>query len=78
VPRENDRMARKKAKADEDPWAYYRSIQLTPKEKAELRVELERRVEEARRNGVYEKLLSFAGKVHLDMDDLRRLREDDD
>ena len=71
-------MARKKAKTQEDPWAYYRSIQLTPEEKAEIREELRKAAEEAARNGVYEKLLALAGTVQLDMDDLIEARKDRD
>lgn len=81
-PRENEGvMGRKKAnveEAPEDVWAHYRSIQLTPEQKAEARARMELEAEEAARNGVYEGLLALAGKVHLDMDDLRSLREDDD
>lgn len=74
-------MAKQKVKAlddPEDPWAYYRSIQLTPEQKAAARKQMEEDAERARREGVYEGILSLIGKVHLDMDDLRRLREDDD
>jgi hypothetical protein len=68
-------MARKKAaraQAD-DPWAYYRSIQLTPEQKAELRARAEKAGEEARRNGVYEQFLALEGKVKFG-----ELPEDDD
>lgn len=73
-------MARKKVKVEEpeDHWAYYRSIQLTPEQKAEIRDELRRNAEEAARNGVYERLLALRGKVQLDVDFYRRLREEDD
>lgn len=74
-------MARKKAKAAderEDPWAYYRSIQLTPEQKAAARKQMEEDAAEAARNGVYEQFLALRGKVHFDLDYLRRLREDDD
>lgn len=70
-------MARKKAKTEaaEDPWAYYRSIQLTPEQKAEARAEMEKAAEEAARNGVYEQFLELVGKVKFDVD-LDQLRED--
>jgi len=71
-------MARKKTKPEEEPFdhfAYWQSIQLTPEQKAAAREELSRKVEEARRNGVYEKVLSLVGKVHLDMDDIREVRK---
>ena len=71
-------MARKKTKPEEesfDHFAYWQSIQLTPEQKAAAREELWRKVEEARRNGVYEKVLSLVGKVHLDMDDIREVRK---
>ena len=71
-------MARKKGKTQEDPWAYYRSIQLTPEQKAEIHDELREAADQAARNGVYEKLLAFAGKVQLDMDDLIEVRKDRD
>ena len=71
-------MGRKKVKPEEpafDTWEYYQSIQLTPEQKAELRARAEERAAEARRNGVYEKILSLVGKVHLDMDDIREVRK---
>jgi len=71
-------MARKKTKPEDEPFdhfAYWRSIQLTPEQKAAGREELWKKVEEARRNGVYEKVLSLVGKVHLDMDDIREVRK---
>lgn len=71
-------MARKKTKREEEPldhFAYWQSIQLTPEQKAAAREELWRKVEEARRNGVYEKVLSLVGKVHLDMVDIKEVRK---
>jgi len=55
----------------------YRRAQLTPEQKAAARAELNKLSEEAKRNGVYEGLLSLFGKVHLtyDMDDLREDRD---
>jgi hypothetical protein len=71
-------MARKKTKPEEEPFdlfAYWQSIQLTPEQKAGLRARAEKLAEEARQNGVYEKVLSLVGKVHLDMDDIREVRK---
>jgi hypothetical protein len=70
-------MGRKKVKPEEepDPFAEWRKIQLTPEQKAALRAQSEKLAEEARRNGVYERILSLVGKVHLDMDDLREARK---
>ena len=71
-------VARPKTKPEEQPFdhfAYWQSIQLTPEQKAELRARAEARAAEARRNGVYEKVLSLVGKVHLDMDDIREVRK---
>lgn len=73
-------MARKKAKpADdaEDGWAYYRSIQRTPEQKAETRKLLQAKCEEAARNGVYDAVLALVGKVKFDVD-IDELREDRD
>jgi hypothetical protein len=73
-------MGRKKTQPQEGPFdtfAYWKSIQLTPEQKAELRARGEELAAEAARNGVYEKVLSLVGKVHLDMDDIRELRESD-
>ena len=71
-------MARKKAKVEEpeDHWAYYRSIQLTPEQKAEMRAEMERAAQKAREDGVYERVLSLIGNLHLDQDDLDEVRRD--
>ena len=71
-------MGRKKVKPEEqpvDPFERWKSIQLTPEQKAAAREEAWKLVEEARRNGVYEKVLSLVGKVHLDMDDIREVRK---
>jgi predicted Holliday junction resolvase-like endonuclease len=53
----------------------YQSIQLTPEQKTAAREELWKQIEEARRKGVYEGLKALAGKVHLDMDDIREARK---
>jgi hypothetical protein len=57
-----------------DPWAEYQRLQLTPEQKAAARKYLEAQGEEAARNGIWELFLELEGKVHLDMDDLRRAR----
>lgn len=70
-------MGQKKPKPVEespDPLAYYKSIQVTPEERAKGRAEMLERIEEARRNGVYENIISLRGKVHLDMEDLLEAR----
>jgi hypothetical protein len=73
-------MAKRKTKADELPehWADYRAIQLTDKEKAAARAELQQEIERMRREGVYENLLAFRGKVdlHLTVEEIRKLRKD--
>jgi hypothetical protein len=74
-------MARKKEKAADppfDPWAEYQRLQLTPEQKAAARKELEEQSDEATRDAIWELFLEIEGKVHLDMDDLRRARGKDD
>jgi hypothetical protein len=56
----------------------YRRIQLTPEQKAAGRAELEKQIEEARRNGVYERVLSLFGKVKWSVSWEELRREDDD
>lgn len=71
-------MGRKKARPEEEPfdhWAYWQSIQLTPEQKAVARAEMLKKVEEARRNGVYEQIRALRGTVHLDMDDVAEVRK---
>lgn len=72
-------MAKKKVKPEEaeehDPFARWRAIQLTPEQKAAAREQLAKLGEEARRTGVYERIIELRGKVHLDMDDLREARK---
>jgi hypothetical protein len=36
---------------------------ITPKERERVRAEMDRRIEEASRNGVYERILALEGKV---------------
>lgn len=67
----------KKEQVEEDPFAEWRKIQLTPEQKAQLRAELQKRVDAAAATGVYERLMELRGKVHLDLD-LEELRKDRD
>jgi len=62
---------------EDDRWAHYRSIALTPEQVAEGRAELQKEIDKARAAGVYEELLKWEGKVHWDID-LDELREDRD
>lgn len=74
-------MTRKKdavAESVRDPWAEYQRVQLTPEQKAELRAEAWAAGDAARRNGVYERLLEMRGKIPMDVEFYRRLREDED
>lgn len=72
-------MAKKKVKPEQaepdDPYARGRAIQWTPEQKAAARERLWKQVEEARRHGVYERIVKQRGKVHLDMDDLQEARK---
>jgi hypothetical protein len=43
----------------EDHWAHYRSIQLTPEQKAEGRARLQKDIDRARADGVYERLIEW-------------------
>ena len=57
-------MARAKKKeepAHEQPWQRYFAMQSTPEEKAAARAEVEKDIERARREGVYERLLELEG-----------------
>ena len=72
-------MARAKKKTDStDVWELYQSIQLTPEEKAAARERLKKLGEDAARKGVYKRFLALRGKVHMDVDFYKRLREEDD
>jgi hypothetical protein len=63
--------------AKEDPWARYDRMKLPPERVAELRAELQRRIDKARADGVYEGLMKWQGKVHWDID-IDASREDRD
>jgi hypothetical protein len=69
--------AEKIEQAKEDPWARYDRMKLSPERVAQLRTELQRRVDKARAEGVYEGLMKWKGKVHWDID-IDALREDRD
>lgn len=62
-----------------DPWARYDRMKLPPERVAELRAELQRRIDKARADGVYEGLMKWKGRVHweIDIDALREDREFD-
>jgi hypothetical protein len=62
---------------EDDHWAHYRSIQLTPEQVAAGRARLQKEIDKARAAGVYEGLMKWKGKVHWDID-LDELREDRD
>ena len=62
---------------EEDHWAHYRSIQLTPEQIATGRARLQKEIDKARAAGVYKELMKWKGKVHWDID-LDELREDRD
>jgi len=62
---------------EEDQWAHYRSIQLTPEQVAAGRGRVQKDIDRARAAGVYEGLLEWEGKVHWDID-IDELREDRD
>jgi hypothetical protein len=64
-------------KAKEDPRARYERMKLPPERVAELRAELQRRIDKARAEGVYEGLMKWKGRVHWDIH-IDALREDRD
>jgi hypothetical protein len=47
---------------EEDHWAHYRSIQLTPEQVAEGRARVQKEIDRARAEGVYEKLIEWEAK----------------
>jgi hypothetical protein len=65
------------ADEEEQRWAHYRSIQLTPEQVAAGRARLQKEIDRARAAGVYEGLMKLKGKVHWDID-IDELREDRD
>ena len=58
----------------EQLWEAYQAIQLTPEQKAAARQEVEARVEQARIDGVYERVREIAGTVKwsISWQDLRK------
>jgi hypothetical protein len=62
---------------DDDVRAFYERIQLTPEQKAAARERLEMQSGDVAQNGVAERFLELEGKVQLDVDFYRTLREDD-
>ncbi|HXH39867.1 MAG TPA: hypothetical protein VNN08_14655 [Thermoanaerobaculia bacterium] len=65
------------AETKEDRWARYERGKLPPERVAELQAALQKRIDKARAEGVYEGLLKLQGKVHWDID-IDALREDRD
>jgi hypothetical protein len=61
----------------EERWERYLRMALTPEQVAEGQAELQKDIDRARAEGVYEKLMKWKGKVHWDID-LDELREDRD
>jgi hypothetical protein len=61
----------------DERWERYRQMALTPEQVAEGRAELQKDIDRARAEGVYEKLMKWKGRVHWDID-LDELREDRD
>lgn len=72
------RVKRDEQVGEEELWAAYRAIQLTPEQKAVARGRAEKRAEEAARHGVFQRVLELVGDVHFDKDDLEDLRRDRD
>ncbi|HEX7154872.1 MAG TPA: hypothetical protein VF618_25555 [Thermoanaerobaculia bacterium] len=74
-------MTHEKTQADPpepkpDSLEYYRSIQLTPAQQAELRARTEAKARSAIDAGVFEQVLALVGKVQFDMGDLAAVRKD--
>jgi hypothetical protein len=61
----------------DERWERYRRMALTPEEVAEGRAELQKEIDRARAEGVYEELKKWRGKIHWDVS-LDELREDRD
>ena len=73
-------MSKIEKEAEEIAWEpseEWKRIQLTPEQKAELRAELQKRIDAAAAAGVYERLWELRGKVKWDLD-LEELRRDRD
>ncbi|SRR6266540_4862968 len=77
---ECEAMSKTEKEAEEVAWEpseEWKRIQLTPEQKAELRAELQKRIDAAAAAGVYERLWELRGKVKWDLD-LEELRRDRD
>jgi hypothetical protein len=61
----------------DERWERYRRMALTPQEVEEGRAELQKEIDRARAEGVYEELKKWKGKIQWDVD-LAELREDRD
>lgn len=61
--------AKKKKSEEEDAWAYYRSIQLTPEERAELKAQAQMEIDRARAEGAYTRLAAMRGKIKWQLSD---------
>lgn len=74
-------MVRRKKKVEpEIEWeasAEWKAMQLTPEEKAAARAEVQKSIDRARREGVYERLRALVGTLKLE-DWPEELREDRD
>ena len=73
-------MSKSEKEVEAIPWEpseEWKRIQLTPAQKAELRAELQKRIDAAAAAGVYEQLWELRGKVkwNLDLEELRRDRD---
>ncbi|HEV7920195.1 MAG TPA: hypothetical protein VGR02_05330 [Thermoanaerobaculia bacterium] len=56
-------MARKK-KGEEDHWARYFAIQLTPEQKAAARAEAQKELNDPETEDAYDRIAALRGKVH--------------
>src|SRR4051794_1079853 len=52
---------------EDDHWAYYRSIQLTPEQVAAGRARLQKDIDRARADGVYERLMEWKNRRVAEM-----------
>jgi len=66
-----------KKQEEDDPFAEWRAIQLTPEQKAKARADAQKLIDKAAAEGVYEKLVALRGQINLDLD-LEELRKDRD
>ena len=59
ITKTNTKKDPRRVRTAEEEAAYYRSIQLTPEQKAELRAELKKEMERAKAAGVYQRVLDL-------------------